>query len=436
MYRVGVVGPESSVARILDVANQFKKEMKFYPFTYKQAIETKDIVLNHQKEVDAWLFSGPIPFAIAKGVLGEDESLFGVLFLETGIYRSLVNLLLQKDSAFKQISIDLPEEFDIFDDAIRQLDYPIENLHVKTFPAGTSDKEIYEYHYQLWEKGEIDGVLTSYPGVKEMLEQKGIAVSWITTSRLEMKQTLLALSEKARTQYYKDTQVAVCFIEIVKHEIEHEKEELLYDIQWKELKMEETLLRVSRKLNGSFHKAGKGDFMIFSSRGEVNQHKELLQDTAQKIRNELKRSVAVGVGFGDSVLKAEFHARMAVQRSRSSQQDIFVFLDEHGEVEEYHNHHRIISYLSESDEPELVERLAQYKLSVQMYNKIRSHVEHKHWETFTSKDIALELGMGFRNAQRIILALRKAELIKEVGETKSSDKGRPMKLYSFKNSLI
>lgn len=434
MYRVGVVGPEPSVARILDVAKEFEKEIMFRPFIYKQAIETKAIVLNHQKAVDAWLFSGPIPFVIAKDVLGDNDSLYDVLFLETGIYRSLVNLFLHKDRSFKQISIDFPEEVDILDDALRQLDFPMENLIVKTFPAEADEREIYNYHYQLLEKGECDGVLTSYPGVKEMLEQQGIAVSWMTTSRLETKQTLLALSEKAKAQYYKDTQVAVCFIEIGK--LEMDQEDFLYDIQWKQLKVEETVLRVSRKLNGSFHKTVNGDYMIFSSRGEITQHKDLLQDAVQKIRDESKRSVAVGVGFGDSVLRAEFHARMGVQRSRSSQEDILVFLDEQGEVEEYHNQHTIISYISESDEPELVERLAQNQLSVQMYNKIRSHAGHKNWDTFTSKDIAMELGMSFRNAQRILLGLRKAGLIQEIGETKSSDKGRPMKLYSFTRKTV
>ncbi|CAM3867684.1 hypothetical protein GCM10009865_01270 [Aeromicrobium ponti] len=43
MYHIGVVGPEQSVERILDVAKEFEKEMKFHPYTYKQAVETKEI---------------------------------------------------------------------------------------------------------------------------------------------------------------------------------------------------------------------------------------------------------------------------------------------------------------------------------------------------------------------------------------------------------
>ncbi|MBT2686913.1 hypothetical protein J7I93_01825 [Bacillus sp. ISL-47] len=430
MYHIGVVGPEQSVKRILDVAKEFEKEMKFHPYTYKQAVETKEIVVAHKDGVDAWLFSGPIPYAIAKGVLGDDESLHGVLFLETGLYKSLLNLLLQ-NRGLKQLSVDLPEGANISGEALSQLEVPVENLHIETFPADIEEDQIYEYHYRLWENRETEGVLTCYPGVKERLKGHGIPVSWITTTRLETKQTLMSLSEKAKAHYYQNTQVAVCFIETENPELEKVKEELLYDMQWTELKMDEILLRASRSLNGSFHKTGRGDYMIFSSRGEVYHHINLLHDTIDKIREDWKRPVAAGIGFGDSVLKAEFNARKAVQRSKSSKQDKIILLDEHGIVEEYQNDQVILSYISESDEPELVKKLGEYHISVQLYNKIKSYVGRKDWDTFTSKDIALELGMSNRNAQRILQGLRKAGLIAEVGETKSHDKGRPMKLYSF-----
>ncbi len=60
MYHIGVVGPGQSVERILDVAREFEKELRFHPFTYKKAVETKEIVMEHKDQVDAWLFSGPI----------------------------------------------------------------------------------------------------------------------------------------------------------------------------------------------------------------------------------------------------------------------------------------------------------------------------------------------------------------------------------------
>jgi predicted transcriptional regulator len=429
VYKVGVVGPELSIERILEVAREFEKKIMFLPFPYKQAIETKEIVLQHRKDVDAWLFSGPIPYAIAKGVIGEDDSLHGILSWETGLYNSLISLLLQKKAGFKQISIDLPDA--IHTREVRQLDAPIKNLLIQQFPADVNEQDVYRFHSELWEKGDIDGVLTCYPNVKEQLEQKGIPVSWITTTRLGTKQTLVSLSEKAKAHYYQNTQVAICFIEVEKPDIERVKEELLYDIQSAELKMEEALLRVSRQLNGSFQKAGKGDYMIFSSRGDVTNHIHILQVTIQKMHDQWKRPIAAGVGFGDSVLKAEYNARKAVQRSRASHQNMIVIVDEQGKVEEYRSNQEIVSYISKSDEPEIVHKLTKFQISVQLYNKIRSYVEQKQWDTFTSRDIAIELGMSFRNSQRILLGLRKAGLVEEVGETKSSDKGRPMKLYRF-----
>ncbi|WHY03275.1 hypothetical protein [Neobacillus sp. DY30] len=429
MYKVGVVGPELSIERILEVAREFEKNIKFLPFPYKQAIETKEIVLQHKLDVDVWLFSGPIPYAIAKGVLGNDDSLHGILSWETGLYNSLISLLLQKNEGFKQISIDLPDAINAAE--VRQLDVPIKNLLVQQFPADVNEQDIYMFHNQLWEKGKIDGVLTCYPNVKEQLEQKGIPVSWITTTRLGTKQTLVSLSEKAKAHYYQNTQVAICFIEAEKPDLERIKEELLYDIQSAELKMEEALLRVSRQLNGSFQRAGKGDYMIFSSRGDVTHHIHILQETIQKMHDQWKLPIAAGVGFGDSVLKAEYNARKAVQRSRGAHQNMIVIVDEQGIVEEYRSNQEIVSYTSKSDEPEIVQKLSEVQISVQLYNKMRSYVEQKQWDTFTSRDIAIELGMSFRNSQRILLGLRKTGLVEEVGETKSSDKGRPMKLYRF-----
>lgn len=429
VYKVGVVGPELSIERILEVAREFEKNIVFLPLPYKQAIETKEIVLQHRKDVDAWLFSGPIPYAIAKGVIGENDSLHGILSWETGFYHSLISLLLQKKEGFKQISIDLPDAINTSE--VRKLDAPIKDLRIQQFPADVNEQEIYRYHIQLWEKGEIDGVLTCYPNVKEELEQKGIPVSWMTITRLGIKQTLLSLSEKAKAQYYQNTQVAICFIEAEKPDIERVKEELLYDIQSAELKMEEALLRISRQLNGSFQKAGKGDYMIFSSRGDVTNHINILQETIQKMHDQWKQPIAAGVGFGDSVLKAEYNARKAVQRSRTAHQNMIVIVDEQGIVEEYRSNKEVVSYLSESDQPELVHKLSEVQISVQLYNKLRSYVEQKQWDTFTSRDIAMELGISFRNSQRILLGLRKTGLVEEVGETKSSDKGRPLKLYSF-----
>ncbi len=150
-----MVGPALSIERILDVAKEFEKNIMFLPFPYKQAIETKEIVLQHRKGVDAWLFSGPIPYAIAKSVIGEDDSLHGILSWETGLYNSLISLLLQKKAGFKQISIDLPDAIGTAE--VRQLDAPIKNLLIQQFPADVNEQDIYRFHHELWEKGEIDG---------------------------------------------------------------------------------------------------------------------------------------------------------------------------------------------------------------------------------------------------------------------------------------
>lgn len=70
MHRIGVIGPPESIERILDVANEYEHEIKFIPFPYQEAREAKNIVTEHQHQVNGWFFSGPMPYTMAKRVLG------------------------------------------------------------------------------------------------------------------------------------------------------------------------------------------------------------------------------------------------------------------------------------------------------------------------------------------------------------------------------
>lgn len=66
MFKIGVVGPKKSVERILSVAKEFDQGMNFIPYPYTETKETEKIVRENDQYVDHWLFSGPIPYMVAK----------------------------------------------------------------------------------------------------------------------------------------------------------------------------------------------------------------------------------------------------------------------------------------------------------------------------------------------------------------------------------
>lgn len=56
MYKIGVVGPNSSVERIINLGKEYESIMEFKAYPYEDFRETEKIVLEYNKNVDVWFF--------------------------------------------------------------------------------------------------------------------------------------------------------------------------------------------------------------------------------------------------------------------------------------------------------------------------------------------------------------------------------------------
>lgn len=426
MYKVAVVGPVVSVKRILNVAQAFTSQLTFEPFIYDTAIETIDIVKEQHPHFDFFLFSGPIPYELAKRAVHDHSKLFYIHLLEAGFYKALLDLTHHVQKPIERLSIDILNTSNVVDISLNQLKIPVEMIYVEEFDAGINYRLLYEHHARLWEADKIEGVLTCYPEVMALLHEKGIPAEWISTTKLATRQVLEVIEQTATISYFKGTQIGVCLMDVDTTIDDHASLQLSYDIQYATLKMNEELLRLSREMNGSFFSFHDGNYMIFSSRGEIMNTLPLLHETVDRLERAWNRSIHAGIGFGDSALRAEMHARRAVQQSTALKNEI-VILDNNGE--------RIYAWQDGDSPPsistnqELLKRLDSEGISLQIYERVHELIRRKRWTTFTAKDVALELQMSNRNAQRLLLALTKASLLEQSGEEKSVSKGRPSKLY-------
>lgn len=66
MHKIGVVGLKTSIEAIIELAEEYKTELEFISFSYEETEEVEKIVREHNSHVHAWLFSGPLPYEIAK----------------------------------------------------------------------------------------------------------------------------------------------------------------------------------------------------------------------------------------------------------------------------------------------------------------------------------------------------------------------------------
>ncbi|GGK07525.1 hypothetical protein GCM10007063_32540 [Lentibacillus kapialis] len=430
MYRIGVIGPNSSVKRILELAKIYNKYMEFIPYPYKEFKDTEDIVLNYNHYVDLWVFSGQIPYMLAKNALGNKENLVYIQHSESGIYQCLLHMAYYQGKFLERVSIDEIAKSHL-DQALKQLDFTPNEVFIKTFDTKTEPQELINFHLDHWEKGETEGALTCFEAIYSGLKEAGVPAYRITLTDMEINHTLMILAEKVKTFYFKDTQIGVEIIEIEQFDTIEEKTKDSYNLQYLEIKIKESLLRLCEKLDGSLLEKGNGRYVIFSSRGTIEREMKELKITADQLSIECDTAVSVGIGFGKTVYSAEVNARRAIQQSKEKKERGIIIVQEDGIIRESAGDEKELYYSFRIDDKKLLSKLKQANISLKSLNKIDALIRKMGWNDFTIKDIATHLNWDKRNTQRLIGSLCSVGLAEYIGEESSSTRGRPAKIYQL-----
>ena len=437
MFKIGVVGPEVSVRRIIELATEMEEEMKFVPYPYQEVKEVGEIVLRNDPQVDFWLFSGYIPYIAAKNTLVSDEKMVYIFSMESSISQSFLQLVYAEGKLLNSVSIDMfPTENKMEEEGLQQLKGTIQNLYVKVVDSDIDSEELIEFHYGLWKEKKTEAVLTCYPKVYEALNEAGIPVRWMTPSRIEIFQTIRIFLEKIKTSYYKDTQIGVAKMEVKDFDVIQAKVEKIYQVQLLELRMKESLIKLCEEIDGSLFDEGNGRYTIYSSRGAIEREIQTFRKNAQFIGSIVDASVSLGIGFGQTILSAEVHARKALHQSKRKTEQEVVIVQDDGTIKEAAGQESELIYSYRTDNKEYLERLKEANISVKTFNRIDSLIQKMGWEEFTTNDLATSLQMSRRNAQRIVAELLQADLLECVGEEANPERGRPIKVYRLKHIKI
>lgn len=435
LFTVGVVGPRSSVERIISAAKILNSNIKFIPCFYSEIKETEKLVREYETKMDVWLFSGKVSYLRAYSILGNKDRLVYIEHTEAGIYKALLEFSFQQQVFMDRLSIDELTTTHL-DNALNQLNIPSKQLHTRTFDFETITAELLDFHRELWNKGQTVGALTCFEEVYEVLKKEGIPIYRISTTDKEIEQTLKIIQEKRKTSYFKGIQTGVQFFEIKDYERKTTKLKSSYHIQYMELKLKEILLKYCERLNSSFIEKAPGQYLIFSSHKALEHEIETLYATMQQLSLEANTPVNVGIGFGETLYSAEINALQALNESKEKGENKVVIIQESGEKVIPVNIQDKIIYSDKIENEVLVDRLNKLKVNVKNFNALVSFTRKTDMDEFTVKEIASKLYWDKRNTQRFFDQLCDAELLKCVGERNYSKKGRPSRIYKLNISSL
>lgn len=433
MYKIGAIGPLPSLERILNIANEFEHEIEFVALSYEDAREVTEIIKNYQNEVNGWFFSGPIPYTIAKETLDLEANCVYCPPTGSSLYKSFIQMSFDQGKICNKISIDMLQTEDMgLQESLFELEIPTEHVYINTFDENYNSQEIIKFHLQLWREGKTQGVLTCLHSVYVALKQEKVPVYRISMTKMEIRKALEILIERAKTSYFKDTQIGVEIIEIDQFDQFVEKVDARYHLQHLELKIKQTLLSLCEKMDGSLIDNGNGRYQIFSTRGAIERETQVLYNIIQQLSLEIDVSVAVGIGFGETAVSAEINARKAIRHSKTQEHSGIVAVQDDGLIIESIGKKDELTYQFRSNDKVLLEKLHNANVSIKTYKKIEALVHRMGWDGFTSADLASHLSMTVRNAQRIIGGLYENQLAEYKGEELHSSRGRPRKIYKLK----
>ena len=430
MRKVGVIGPEDSVKRILAANQNFTPPLHLLPLIYEDIEQAPNLLEENRTNIDACLFSGPAPYLKALQQITDLDNVVYCSFSGAGLYRCFLQIANTQNVVLDGLSIDIPETENL-QEAIDDLSIPLCASYIKSYGADCNAERLVDFHLTLWKSGKTKAAISSLGAVYKALIAHGVPAYRNTVTKASIREALQVLSEKLATAYFKSTQVGFQIIEIGNYDQLIEKTNSPYELQLVELQIKKDLLGHAEKLSAYLLEKGHGVYELFSSRGTIELELPALRSLIRKISSDIDIQLYVGIGFGNTVASAHSNASRATLHAKKGPAEKVIIIQENGIVVEAANRSGELSYLDHSDDPCLLSELHKAKVSVKTYKRILATVNHRGWDSFTSSQLAEELSSSERNIRRIIAGLCEVDLVEFAGEGYPTSRGRPSRLYRF-----
>ncbi|KMY53314.1 hypothetical protein AC623_04340 [Bacillus sp. FJAT-27231] len=425
--RVGVVGPRDSIQLMKEVAKEYENQLDLVPFVYSRAEETTSIVEENQHLVDIWLFSGLTPYTLAKKSTS-NQPFFYLKLNGSSFMKALLEAGYKDQKCLNNISIDMLDEKDIYE-TYGDLQITHENIYWYEYKGYTPIQEISDFHINLFNEGKVSVCVTCLSDVFENLRVKGIPVYRSTPTRANIRSTISLALQYWQTVHFKQSQITVMLIKMENMEKIESPHVLSYELHRLNLELQSAILDFSETIAGSFVAIGIGTYIIFSTRGSLQEAGEQSVQLLEKISLITDLPSNIGIGYGDTALAAEENARLALHHAQNYGKFSVFVVENNGVVKGPLEDKQSISFGFRNENKEIGDKLKQSGVSITTFNKIMAVQKSLGRKAITASEIAEWLKMTQRNARRILTDLTKVGIAEEIGEEAPTSRGRPRKIY-------
>ncbi|MEH1015466.1 hypothetical protein V6U90_20425 [Micromonospora sp. CPCC 206060] len=398
---IGVVGPHDLVD---DVATTCEEQpgVTVRRFDYDHESQAPAIVEAHAGQVEAWLFTGVVPYTLARDANVLNRPAIFVDYTGATLLQAAVRLL-RDGHDVTRVSIDTLTSTDV-NTTFGEAGLPVEHVRTLPYRSGLASKDVAHFHRRQRRAG-AEVAVTCISSVYETLRHE-MPVIRLAPSYHSVRTALRQLLLHASSQAQEDAQIALGLAHLSDGD--------------------GGLLREVAVLGGTLARFAHNIHLIVTTRGPLHDATAGFT-TLPMLRRLADRhdTVHIGFGLGRSAAEAENLARRALSRARRVGSAAAV-LSLRGDTD----------IVLESTAPALptpdvnLAVIAQrVGLSVPTLLRLREVRHAAGTEPLTTREVADQLNVQQRTARRMLHRLELAGLAERLGNLSSGSSGRPLTLY-------
>jgi hypothetical protein len=398
---IGIVGPHDLVD---DVAATCEEQpgVSARRFDYDHESQAPAIVEAHVGQVEAWLFTGVVPYTLARdsNVLARPATF--VDYTGATLLQAAVRLLRDGHDPTR-ISIDTVASTDVIT-TFAEAGLPVDQVRSLPYRSGLTSADVVAFHRRQHRAGTgvaVTCLSSGYDALRHEMPAFRLAPSNHSV-RTALRQLLLHASSQAQ----EDAQIALGLADVPGGD--------------------DGLLKEVAVLGGTLARFTNGTHLIVTTRGPL--HDATAGFTALPMLRRLADrhdAVQIGFGLGRSAAEAENLARRALSRARRIGAAAAV-LSLRGDTD------IVLESTATAPRPQdtnfgvIAQRVG---LSVPTLLRLRQVRDAAGTAPLTTREVADQLNVQQRTARRMLHRLELAGLAQRTGNLASGTSGRPLTVY-------
>ncbi|QZY54124.1 hypothetical protein [Crassaminicella profunda] len=427
--KLGVIGPSDSIEKICKIAKEVEEKVIIFPYVYENKEETLELINECQKKVDGILFSGHVPYNIAKFSNALTKPAVYIPRVGTSILKALWEIKC-RGIDYTKMSIDSVKEKSVKEIA-DELEIKFDEMNVIPYEENISYDELVKYHYNLWKNKRINVAVTGLSKTYIKLKELGVTVHKLSPTTFLMREYLNKAIYKASVKKIKATQIAIAIVKI-KNENNNMSSE--YEFLKIKNKLEEMLINFTKNSFGSIFPFGRDEYLIFTTRGALDNEYNT-QEFKKYFKTDRKSNIvfASGIGYGNTVYNAEYNARVALNRAMGKEYSCIYMVDEDGSITgpiSSENENTLTYNITVSDE-RIQSIASKLDISASYVSKIMAIIEKTNKNTFDSEELSNYLEISSRSGRRILKKIVDTGFGKIIGKESKTKSGRPKQIYEI-----